>query len=80
MFTKRCLGFFLFYLDFELLIRILKACNFFQITPDLNKILKNPEYAPFCRHCLVENVGKFQPKIFNSMIVGAHFWELSGKK
>ena len=55
MSTKVCVGFFLFYLDFELFPKIEKDLvsthSFFTlllITQDLNKIKKS--YEPFCRH------------------------------
>ena len=50
MSKKGCSGFFLFYLDIELLIKFKKQ-EFLQITQDLNKIKKNPAH-PFL------NIGK----------------------
>ena len=56
---------------------------FLQITQDLNKIKKNPEY-PFADIGKYETFTKLQQKILNSMIVGARqsfqlqkFWTYS---
>ena len=72
---KRCVGFFLFYLDLELFAKIKKDLvsthSFFTlslITQDLNKIKKT--HTPFCRHYYVENVCKVSAKILKSMVAG----------
>ena len=64
---KRCVGFFLFYLDLELSAKIKKGLvsthSFFTlllITQDLNKIKKS--HTGFCRHYLVENACKISAK------------------
>ena len=77
MSTKGWVGFFLFYLDLELLAKIKKDLvsthSFFTlllITQDLNKIKKNPTH-PFVDITKKKTCVKFQQKILNFMVVGA---------
>ena len=77
MSAKGCLGFSLFCLDLELFAKIKKDLvsthsqkSGLSITQDLDKIKKSPEHR-FVDVGKWETCTKFQPKILNSMVVGA---------
>ena len=76
--TKGCVGFFKFCLELGLFAKIKKYLvsthsqkPALLITQYLNKIKKNPTH-PFVDIRKMEMCGKFQQKILNSIVVGAH--------